>query len=157
MTCTFGVKYWHIIHTPDNKGLDCNLEQHYPIPTYHGFSPPNFPHFRLFDAEGSPCDTLGINGPPPPEDTTPPPPQCAGNIRIYPNPAQRLAQIELPDCEGGSLRVFDAMGRWVEDLALAPERVGTELDVSRYVPGIYFLHIRTATGEAVVRGLAVVR
>lgn len=158
MTTSNGTKYLHVIHQPDKQGTACDFEQRgVTLLTTHSFSPPNFPHFRLFDAHDSPCDTLGINGPPPPEDTTPPPPRCAGNIRIYPNPAQHLARIELPDCEGGSLRVFDAMGRWVEDLALAPESVGTELDVSRYVPGIYFLHIRTATGEAVVRGLAVVR
>jgi hypothetical protein len=47
--------------------------------------------------------------------------------------------------------VFDATGRWVEDLTLTPESAGTTLDVSRYMPGIYFLHIRTATGETVVQ------
>jgi hypothetical protein len=157
MTCTSGTKYWHIIHYPDKKGIDCNLEQHFELPRVHGFSPPNFPYFRLFDAQGSPCDTLGINGPPPPQDTTPPPPKCAASIKIYPNPTQSVAYLELPDCQGGSLSIFDVTGRWVEDLPLAPESLSTSLDVSRYVPGVYFLLIRTAAGEKVTRRLVVVR
>ncbi|MCW5922461.1 MAG: hypothetical protein KIS77_08960 [Saprospiraceae bacterium] len=103
MSCTDGIPYWHIIHQPDKSGMDCDLEQHFQLPPSNAYTLPNFPHFRLFDAHDSPCDTLGINGPPPP--------QCAGRIRVYPNPAQHLARSELPDCEGGSLRVFDAMGR----------------------------------------------
>lgn len=158
MTCPNGVKYLHIIHKPNEQGLACDFEQRgLELLTYHAFSPPNFPHFRLFDMQGSPCDTLGINGPPPPEDTTPPPPLCAGSIKIFPNPTYSTATIELPECQGGSIRVFDVAGKWLGDVALQPESVGTVLDVSGYVPGIYFLRIRTATGEVVTRALAVVR
>lgn len=38
-----------------------------------------------------------------------------------------------------------------------PHSVGTVLDVSGYVPGLYFLRIRTAMGEVVTRALAVKR
>lgn len=158
MTTSNGTKYLHVIHKPNEPGLACDFEQRgLELSSSHSFSPPNFPHFRLYDMQDSPCDTLGINGPPPPEDSTPPPPLCAGSIRIFPNPTHSMATIELPECQGGSISVFDVAGRWVGDVALQPDSVGTVLDVSAYVPGIYFLRIRTATGEVVTRALAVVR
>lgn len=157
MTCTNGIKYWHIIHYPDKRGTDCNLEQHFELPRVHGFSPPNFPYFRLFDAQGSPCDTLGIDGPPPPKDTTPSPPACAGSIRLYPNPASSFTRLELPECQGGSVGVFDVMGRWVQDVTLKEDAASGELDVSGFVPGIYFLRIRISSGEQATKRLVVVR
>ena len=157
MTCTNGARYWHIIHYPDKPGIACELEQHFRLPVVHSFSPPNFPYFRLFDAQGSPCDTLGIDGPPPPKDTTPPPPACAGSIRLYPNPASSFTRLELPECQGGSVGVFDVMGRWVQDVTLEGDVVSRELEVSDFVPGVYFLHIRTSAGERVTKRLVVVR
>lgn len=157
MTCASGTKNWHIIHYPDKKGLDCELEQHFELPRVHSFSPPNFPYFRLFDAQGSPCDTLGIDGPPPPKDTTPPPPACAGSIRLYPNPASNFSWLELPECQGGSVSVYDVMGRWVQDLTLEGDSVRGQIEVSDFVPGVYFLRIRTAGGEQVTRRLVVAR
>jgi WD40 repeat protein len=158
ITTSNGTKYLHVIHKPNEAGAACDFEQRgIGLLTYHSFSPPNFPHFRLYDFQDSPCDTLGINGPPPPEDTTPPPPVCAGSIRIFPNPARSLALIEMPECQGGSVSVFDVMGRWVEDLQLEEESMSTTLDVSAYVAGIYFLRIRTATGEKVTKRLMVMR
>ena len=123
----------------------------------HFASTPNFPHFRLFDAQGSPCDTLGIDGPPPPKDTTPLPPVCAGEIRLYPNPASGSAWLELPACAGGSLSIFDVMGRWVQDITLAPENIREQLLLQDFVPGLYFLHIRTTSGGRVTKRLVVVR
>jgi hypothetical protein len=157
MTCTSGTNYWHIIHSPDKPGLDCDLEQHFKLPTVHGFSPPNFPYFRLYDFQGSPCDTLGINGPPPPKDSTPLPPVCAGSMRLYPNPASSFAWLELPECRGGTVGVFDVTGRWVQDVALEEGSVRAKLEVLDFVPGIYFLRIRTAAGKVVTRALAVAR
>ena len=157
MTCTNGTNYWHIIHYPDKKGVDCALEQHFELPTVHSFSPPNFPHFRLFDLPGSPCDTLGIDGPPPPQDTTPPTPNCAGSVRLYPNPAAGFSWVEVPECQGGTLSVFDVTGRWIRDLALDASEVRTHLDVSDLGSGIYLLRIRAADGTMTVRTLAVLR
>lgn len=157
MTCTNGTKYWHIIHFPDEPGLACGLEQHFELPTVHSFSPPNFPHFRLFDAQGSPCDTLGIDGPPPPKDTTASPLPCAGDIRLYPNPASGYTWVEMPYCQGGTVRVYDIAGRWIEDITLEAEEVSTYLDVSGYVPGLYLLQIHASDGTVKARALAVCR
>ncbi|MBK8954422.1 MAG: PKD domain-containing protein [Saprospiraceae bacterium] len=52
----------HVIHDPDKKGKACNLKQHdIYLPTSYIQSMPNFPPYRLYDKDGSICDTLGID------------------------------------------------------------------------------------------------
>ena len=54
--------FLHVIHNPDLPGKACNLKQHdILLPSTYFQSMPNFPHFRIFDWEDSPCDTLGID------------------------------------------------------------------------------------------------
>jgi len=149
-------KSLHIIHHPDQRGRACDFEQRGVQLLTWNFSMPNFPHFRLFDVPGSSCDILGINGPQPPEDILVVVP-CAGSIQLYPNPASTMITLELPGCQGGTLTVYDMMGRLVEVRPLAAEVVSVPFDVSRYVPGVYLLQIRMVGGEVVVRSLAVVR
>ena len=158
MTCTNGAKYWHIIHSPDKRGLDSNLEQHFELPTNHAFSPPNFPHFRLFDAQGKRCDTLGIDGPAPAKDTTPFPPLCVGELRVFPNPASSHTWLELPDCgKGGLASAYDITGRWVADWVLDSEEIRTQVDVSAFVTGVYVLRVRMPDGRRLTKKLSVVR
>ena len=156
-----GSRYLHVIRQPDKKGTDSEFVQRdVHLWGYHAFSVPNFPHFRLFDVPGSPCDTLGINGLQPPEDTLVPPDPplpCTGDIRLHPNPATTMTLLELPRCQGGLLTVFDVAGRKVLEMPLAAEVVSVPLDVSNYVSGVYLLRIRTADGEVVTRSLAVLR
>ncbi len=159
MSTPNGTKYFHVIHQPDSLGLACDFEQRgLEFPTSHSFSPPNFPHFRLYDLPGSPCDTLGINGPQPPEDTLPPPPVCGTYLSLWPNPVSSLASVELPDCQGGLLSIFDASGRLIEEQRIGPGEGAHPIVVSEYVPGIYFVRFWPEKGgEIVVRGLSVVR
>lgn len=59
---TNATNLFHVIQYPNRRGKFCNLRQHhYYLPTYYFQSMPNFPHYRLYDVEGSPCDTLGVN------------------------------------------------------------------------------------------------
>ncbi|MDQ3141642.1 MAG: PKD domain-containing protein [Bacteroidota bacterium] len=52
----------HVIHHPDKKGKECGLKQHdILLPSTYFQSMPIFPHFRVYDWEDSPCDTLGID------------------------------------------------------------------------------------------------
>jgi len=54
--------FLHVIHNPDLPGKACNLKQHeFLLPSTYAQSMPNFPNFRIFDWDDSPCDTLGIN------------------------------------------------------------------------------------------------
>jgi hypothetical protein len=89
MTAPNTVRYWHIIQEPDRWGKKCTFVQHVRMPFTLYFSLPNFPHFRLYDAQGSPCDTLNINGPQPPHDTAttiPPPPTIKCSTAWRPMP-----------------------------------------------------------------------
>ena len=159
MMYTNSNKTLHIIHHPDRPGKACDFEQRGVQLLTWNFSIPNFPHFRLFDVPGSPCDTLGINGPQPPEDTlvVKPPLLCAGGVQLYPNPATTMTTLELPNCQGGTLTVYDVTGRQVQVLPLEAGVVSVPVDLSRYVSGVYMLHVRLAGGGVVVRSLAVVR
>jgi hypothetical protein len=60
-----GVKSLHVIHNPDEKGLNCEYQQHgVSLPTYNAFSIPSFPNYRLGPLDGSPCDTIGLDNSP---------------------------------------------------------------------------------------------
>jgi len=56
------VKNLHVIHHPDEQGLNCQVEQHGIIlPVYNAFSVVNNPNYRLGPLDGSLCDTLGLD------------------------------------------------------------------------------------------------
>lgn len=62
INCPNSENVLHVIHNPNEPGLDCNVEQHgIELPTVNGFSLPNYPNYRLGPIDGSPCDTLGID------------------------------------------------------------------------------------------------
>ncbi|MEO8590451.1 MAG: hypothetical protein ABI432_13835, partial [Flavobacteriales bacterium] len=57
-----GTQHLHVIHTPDEPGLACNMEQHgIALPRYFSNSLPNHPNYHLGPVDGSVCDSLGIN------------------------------------------------------------------------------------------------
>ncbi len=75
------------------------------------------------------------------------------DVRIYPNPAHKgkvtieaTGRISRPV----NVQIFDLMGREVYTAASG----ATEIDVSRFAPGIYLLHIRQEN-ESIVRKLVV--
>jgi hypothetical protein len=81
-----------------------------PVPTVRTL--PHFPNFRLFDLQGSLCDTLGINGSvstltPQGEDFT---------VHLSPNPFD--GQLVVSASEYGLLRMFSIDGRQVISLML---------------------------------------
>ncbi len=62
---TNGVSSLHVIHNPDEPGLDCQYQQHgIELPTKNAFSIPSFPNYRLGPVDGSACDTLGLDNRP---------------------------------------------------------------------------------------------
>ncbi|MCB9048208.1 MAG: PKD domain-containing protein [Lewinellaceae bacterium] len=66
IACATSANYLHIIHTPNQKGLACKVEQHaLELAALNDRSIPNFPYYGLGPLDGSPCDTLGIDNPPP--------------------------------------------------------------------------------------------
>ncbi|MCO6477226.1 MAG: PKD domain-containing protein [Phaeodactylibacter sp.] len=66
IACGTNANYLHVIHTPNNQGLACNVEQHaLELAALNDRSIPNFPYYGLGPLDGSACDTLGIDNPPP--------------------------------------------------------------------------------------------
>jgi len=62
ISATSGIKFLHIIHNPNARGVACNVEQRgLELPTYNAFGIPNHPYYGLGPEDGSPCDTLGID------------------------------------------------------------------------------------------------
>lgn len=62
---TSGSRTLHIIHKPDEPGMDCAFEQHgIRLPCNNNSSLPTFANYRLGPLDGSPCDTLGLDNHP---------------------------------------------------------------------------------------------
>ncbi|MFN0173941.1 MAG: PKD domain-containing protein [Saprospiraceae bacterium] len=64
MSCRSGVNFVHTIHHPDEPGLQCDFRQHdlelfSPYPFYLS----NMPFYRLYNLQGSSCDSLNIQTP----------------------------------------------------------------------------------------------
>jgi PKD domain/Secretion system C-terminal sorting domain len=64
MSCGNGTNVLHTIHQPDLPGNACDFRQHdLEMPAHSLFFLPNLPNYRLYQATGSACDTLGVQPP----------------------------------------------------------------------------------------------
>jgi Secretion system C-terminal sorting domain len=143
-----GAHILHTIHNPDEKGLACRFINHdLELLTKNGLTLPTFPNFRLYDWEGSPCDTLGINAP---NDSLLV--RWAGHesIRISPNPANQFTLMTVPSCKNGTITVFDAIGRLVYEQKGVFSNKTYDINVSDWPAGVYFAVVRDGTRAKVV-------
>ncbi|MFM9949419.1 MAG: T9SS type A sorting domain-containing protein [Saprospiraceae bacterium] len=134
ITSTNAVNRLHVIHNPNEPGTACNLEQHgIRLPTFHAFAAPNFPHFRLYDLPGSPCDTLGIS------TANEEPERQEAGIKVFPNPADGVAYIQLPPGVVGKLQVWNTEGKVMYDQEIEAN-AGQRLVVNtaQWPAGVYF-------------------
>lgn len=146
----------HVIHNPDIGGLGCNLEQHGLIlPTLHAFMTPNFPHFRLYDLAGSPCDTLGIDGP----AVATGEPGDAGTITmtLMPNPASGSVAVYLDSRESGEVALTGITGdvRYVQYKTAGSEQV--IFHTEPFPAGLYIVSFRAESGRQISRKLVIRR
>jgi hypothetical protein len=132
---TNGVNCMHVIHNPDQAGVDCNFEKMgLQLPTYNSFSLPHFPYFRLGALPGSPCDTLGLT------DATSPKLRPPLSLTLAPNPATDHLSIQLKNLSNlDRLEVRDALGKQMMAIQLAPETDKLSFDISNLPNGIYFI------------------
>ena len=138
-----------VINEPNKPGQLCDFDQHgILLPRYTGFVLPNFPHFRLFDAPGSPCDTLGIDGP---EKRRLP------AFTIFPNPAKDEVHIFVPQCDGGQLSIYNAAGQFLWETEYLTGDAEYTLQTMGWPAGMYFASLVEGGKQVLVRKLVIAR
>ncbi|MBV6443611.1 MAG: hypothetical protein EPGJADBJ_05394 [Saprospiraceae bacterium] len=138
-----------VINEPNKLGKLCNFDQHgILLPRYTGFVLPNFPHFRLYDASGSPCDTLGIDGP---EKRSLP------AFTLFPNPAKNEVHIFVPKCDGGQLTVYNAAGQFLWETEYLTGDAEYTLDTMGWPAGVYFATLVEGRKRVLTRKLVIAR
>jgi hypothetical protein len=83
----------------------------------------------------------------------------AGTLSVFPNPAQRVANVLLPAMPGtreAQVQLLNALGQQVRRVAvpLAGADTQTQLDLTGLVPGLYTVQVRAA-GQTASQRLAV--
>ena len=151
VNCGNGENVMHVIHDPDKEGLSCNVEQHgIQLPCYNSFSIPNFPNYRLYDMSGSPCDTLGIDGP---VVDVASPEENKLQLKVLPNPFHDRLSVSLSaSLRSPVFRLYDMTGRLVNEQRLVSGI--TETNTGNLPAGLYFWEIRS-NGEQIKAGKAV--
>lgn len=135
--------YMHIIHSPNEKGLACNLEQHallLPHPVWNTSTVPNMPNYRLGSVEGSACDTIAtaVN-----EVHN----NFAWNLQAQPNPNNGSFQITLPPkTDNYRLYLYDLTGRMVQHQTIdsGEQRLSINLNLTQ---GAYLLRVLNSNGR----------
>lgn len=74
---------------------------------------------------------------------------CDPRLRIYPNPAHDRVTIELPTADGGSLELYDNLGRCVDKIKIARGGSFTQYSTQHLRYGIFTLLLRTPAGTCV--------
>lgn len=157
LTASSATWHLHIIHHPDSVGAACGVEQHgLKMPAKHSFQVPNFPHFRLYDLHGSPCDTLGINGPV--SSVGEPKVTKEEGLTLYPNPASDHLSIQFsaPDEEG----IWHIVGMGGQVLRSGRKAGGESLLLQplEHLPsGLYGFQFQSQSGKTVARRFVVLR
>jgi hypothetical protein len=150
-------RYMHVIENPDVAGVACSVQQHsIVLPVFNMFLVPNLPYYRLYDADGSPCDTLGINGPP----LSTRPLVHSPDLRLYPNPAHAgwiILDSEQAPTQPQTLRFHDAQGRLALELRHPEAGRSHRFDIGRLPAGYYLLEITCANGSRYVEKVVVGR
>ena len=157
MTGTSSVNVLHVIHNPDALGLACDFRQHdLVLPARIMWQVPNFPHFRLFDLPGSPCDTLGINGSVAVEE---PERSKEMQVALWPNPAQESCIVELRGEEGltGRWELLNNAGQVALHGAWSESQTTQQINLKSLPPGAYYFILYSDKGHTAEAKLMVLR
>lgn len=123
--------YLHKIEYPDVWGVGCQVMQHcIALPKINGRTIPNYPNFYLGALSGSACDTL----------TSHQAPINHTAIKLYPNPANEILSIEIPEIKAPLICIFyNLMGQKVHEQTLSQPI--THIKVGDWQKGAYFYEI----------------
>ncbi|MGE5356374.1 MAG: T9SS type A sorting domain-containing protein, partial [Deltaproteobacteria bacterium] len=122
--------YMHVIDKPNEKGKDCGLRQHsifFPNRINNG-SIPNFPHFRIEEAEICDPTITSIFG-----DAV----WYRRDMEVWPNPSLGVFNVELPDVGKGKLVVMNIEGQVVYERDVSNIIKDEHIDISGYPAGTY--------------------
>lgn len=126
-------RYLHVINHPNLKGLDCDfIQRGIQLPTWNNGTLPNFPNFRVGTPYENYCDTITSTGTPIL--------YFAPNVKVYPNPVQEMMKIEvlgLQSWRTGTFRLFDSMGRLVQEHQLTADSGELAINTLALPKGIY--------------------
>jgi hypothetical protein len=134
-------KFLHIIHSPDNLGMACNVEiRGLALPAYNFATIPNLPHYRTGSTDCVPVGTISV--------------EYYDRPKVYPNPTRDIVVVELPTWAGNeaTIDLFAATGRFIRSYKIINS--SNTLDCSMFQPGVYFYYIRNGsqffTGKIVI-------
>lgn len=71
------------------------------------------------------------------------------DITIYPNPAKDVVKLSSIGYQLSTVRIYNSVGMMIEEIKVNSDNI--ELNLSNYVPGIYFFNINTDKGNVVRR------
>lgn len=147
----FNSRYLHVIDQPNLPGDSCNVVQHAIYLPAHNFGTlPNLPFYRLYEEEGSPCDTLATT-------TQWVAPVVIPDIRVWPVPAADVLYFSAQGdwSEPLDLVLYDALGRLALSLDALQVAPYAQIDLSMLPPGAYFFALRRQDGTRVKTGKVV--
>lgn len=153
LTATNSTKFLHIIHAPDSLGQACMVQQHgLELATFHAFMVPNFPYFRLYDLEGSPCDTLGINGPVSAGAVEKP----QERLELFPVPAYDQINLRFSgNLEGAVCTIVDFTGKTVRTQTCTGVSDAMAYNLAGLPAGMYVMVIYTPDGKMISKAFQI--
>lgn len=141
-----GGLHLHVIHSPDEPGLACNMEQHgVALPRYFSNSLPNHPNYHLGPIDGTVCDSLGIN-----EGVVEHVMQLA--LSAYPNPSAGAFTLGYAtQASAGALEVRDVSGKLVLRERIPAWSQVHRVELDDQATGLYQCQLRWGAQRAAVR------
>jgi len=155
LTATNGTKFLHIIHAPDSLGQACMVQQHgLELATFHAFMVPNFPYFRLYDLQGSSCDTLGINGPVNAGEVAKP----RESLELFPVPAYDQINLRFSgNLQGALCTIVDFTGKTVRTETCTGASEVMTYNLAGLPAGMYVMVIYTPDGRTASKKFQILR
>ena len=140
VTSGSSTQHIHEINYPDSAGVACDVQQHaINVGVWQFRAVPNHPNYYLGAADGTICDSLGLNSL---HDTG----YLEQSFTLKPNPNSGVFEVLylLPQGEEGTLEVYDISGKRIYSQYLPPWSTMQGVSLPEAVPaGLYNAVIRS--------------
>ncbi len=139
-------RFFHALKNPEGAGIDdINfVQQAVTLPVTNVRTMPHFPNFRLYDLQGSPCDTLGIDGP----SVSTRGPSSSALIHLSPNPTGEVLNVQMTGntedapANFGTVWIMDSRGKVLIQQEIHFKESRVPINVNYLPPGLYFLSLQ---------------